>query len=89
MPIKFPALKTAEFTIGGGAEVILKLKASDGGNGVGGAIIVDADGKLAAKLEAEIIEHVKSKITVEPSEDGPGVKIKVGAELSAVPTSQR
>lgn len=81
----FPTRRTPNYTVSGKIDVVLKLKAADGGGGIGGGIATTPDGKLAAKVEAEIAEHIKGKFTVEPNPNKPGVQLKLGTELSAVP----
>ena len=80
-----PTRRTPNYTVAGKIDIVLKLKAVDGSNGIVGGMVATPDGKLAAKFEAEIVEHVKSKFTVEPNTNGPGVQLKLGNELSAVP----
>ena len=80
-----PTRRTPNYTVSGKIDVVLKLKAADGSGGIGGGIATSSGGKLAAKVEAEIADHIKGKFTVEPNPNKPGVQLKLGTELSAVP----
>ena len=84
IPIDFPTYRSPNFSIGGKIEVTFKGKVTDNGGGFTGGIAFKPGGGGAAKIEAEIADHVKAKFAVEPNTNGPGIVFKGGAEFTDV-----
>jgi hypothetical protein len=80
-----PPRPTPYVVVAGKFDLEAKLKAAEEGRGFGGALGVTPDGKLSARGEAELIEHVKTKLTIETDPNKPGVQVKFGNELSSLP----
>jgi hypothetical protein len=84
IPLDFPTYRSPNFSIGGKIEVTFKGKATDNGGGITGGIAFKPGGGGAAKVEAEIADHVKAKFAVEPNTNAPGIVFKGGAQFTDV-----
>jgi outer membrane protein OmpA-like peptidoglycan-associated protein len=67
--VEFERRATAWYIISGKIDIVLKLTATDGGDGIAAGIKMSPTGKFGIKADGEIAKHIKSKFSADVDSD--------------------